>query len=253
MKETIPVLIEGTSITKVFIDYASDKGMRSYQEDHFAVSVLKNGGAAAVVADGMGGMANGAEISTAASEDFIEAVSGIDTEKKPVHILFEGIINKINRSLSNKGGGSTLCGVLCCPKGIYWCSVGDSRLYLIREGKPYQVTQDGDYMNELLDSVISGEMSFETATSDAQKDSLCDFIGASGHLVPDCNVRPLVPEMSDRLFLCSDGVYNALPEAELARIIMENPCDPAEKIIKRVLEMRFEGQDNITALTISFG
>lgn len=248
MSNIYPVSIEGSDIKSITVSCAQDMGRRSYQEDSVVFCGLKNG-AAAVVADGMGGLKDGKQLSCAVTDKFIEAMKSFSLDL-PVHQQFISLVDEVNSSAAGSGSGSTVCAVYCCSKGIYWCSVGDSRLYLIRKGKICRLTEDGDYFNMLLDLVMKGTLSLESADTDPQRDYLFQYIGADKRLSPDCSIRPLIPEKDDSLLICSDGVYNALSDKELAEAVSGSIDGSAGRITELVMAKNISSQDNLTALVM---
>lgn len=250
MSNTYSVSIKGSEVKSITISCAQDMGRRSYQEDSVTFCGLKNG-AAAVVADGMGGLKDGKQLSSNVTEKMLEGIKAFSADI-PIHKQFSSLIEEINGYAAGSGSGSTVCAVYCCSKGVFWCSVGDSRLYLIRNGKICRMTEDGDYFNMLLELVIGGSLSLESADSDPQRDYLFQYIGADKRLSPDCSIRPLIPEKGDSLLICSDGVYNALSDEELAKIVSEKVPGSARRIAEQVMAKDIPSQDNLTALVMGF-
>ncbi len=251
MIERYSISIEGSDISTVTIGSACDMGKRDYQEDSAAFCGFSSG-CAAVVADGMGGLKGGRQLSELVVDKMLGGMKAFKADS-PVNGQFAALIDQINRPAAGSGSGSTVCAVYCCPNGVFWCSVGDSRLYHIRKSKICRLTEDGDYFNMLLERVLKGTLSLEEADNDPERDYLYQYIGASRQLSPDCNVRPLVPEAGDALLVCSDGVYNTLSDAELARYITEDGADSADRIVRQVMARNVPSQDNLTALVMVFG
>lgn len=250
MSNTYSVSIENSDIKSITVSCAQNTGGRSYQEDSAAFCGLKDGVAAAV-ADGMGGLKDGGQLSSLVTKKMLEGIKAFSADI-PIHRQFVSLIDEINASAAGSGSGSTACAVYCCSKGVYWCSVGDSRLYLVRRGKICRLTEDGDYFNMLLERVMQGTLSLESADGDPQRDYLYQYIGASRRLSPDFNFRPLVPEAGDSLLICSDGVYNALSDKELAKAVSEGIEGSAERIADRVMGKNIAAQDNLTAFVMKF-
>ncbi len=249
--------ISGTDITRIALGNSQHQGMRPYQEDSFGYSSTEQSdidrcGLIAVVSDGMGGLSCGDKVSHYAVLAAQNIFSGFSAE--PVHIRFINAINGISATVSQSyaGGGATLSAVYCTPQGIYWCSTGDSRIYLCRNGRLYQLTRDFDYADRLFDRVIDGEISFAEADDDPKKDSLAEYIGSGETLHPDVNIKPFVPQIGDKLLICSDGVYNALPENELLIQLVKKPQRCADGIVAAVLNKGYENQDNFTAIILEF-
>ena len=114
------------------------------------------------------------------------------------------------------------------------------------------LSEDGDYFTELLNGVLREEISYAEAEEDDRKTALTSYIGSGKEIEPEINKRPLLPEAGDTLLICSDGVYNALEERELAEILKEAPGRAAAGIERSVLEMSFSNQDNFTAVILKY-
>lgn len=254
----IKLAISGTGISRIVIGNSQNRGRREYQEDSFGFSslakadVAKNG-FAAIVADGMGGLTDSRQISTFAVQSVIAAVPALGAEKS-VPLRLKALAAEMNRNACamQTGGGSTLAMAHCRHDGVYWCSVGDSRIYLFRAGRLWQVTEDADYLTDLLDEVLRGEITYDEAAVDKRKTALTHYIGDSGEVYAETNVTPFLPLDGDKLLICSDGVYNALEEDELAAILRDNPQAAADRIISEVLKKGYENQDNFTSVILGF-
>ena len=255
---SVPMEIDGSDISKIILGNIQGRGARSYQEDSFGFSSLdkkhvRNHGLTAVVSDGMGGLSNGNKVSSYTVSEIIRKLNSVDVSHEPIS-RFSVVYNSINQYIrgSRIGGGATATTVHCCKKGVFFCSTGDSRIYLFRNRRLYQMTTDFDYFNSLLNKVISGEEYLEDAVDDPQKDSLDEFIGTNKMIFPDINVKPFVPVKNDKLFLCSDGVYNALEASEIANSLNKTAQDAANDIQWKVSSKQYENQDNFTAVILEF-
>ncbi len=248
----------GSRASKIAFGCINNQGARNYQEDSFGFSSVepaevKRQGFTAIVADGMGGLSGGAQISGYFVSAMLEMQKNRDPQV-PVNIYLTQAIRMINNSVLKSGmrGGTTCATAVCLPSGMYWCTVGDSRIYLARGSSLTALNEDTDYLNRLLERVITGELSYEEASSDAKKDALAQYIGYKGNIVPDVNTKPFVPRNGDKILICSDGVYNALPAAELLSALESHAAEAAELIEKRVLSKGYPDQDNFTAIVLEF-
>lgn len=250
--------VDGSDITSVSIGNIQHQGKRDYQEDSFGYTSLEQNdvtekGFIAVVSDGMGGMSNGDKISRYTVSAIKEMRDQVN-DMTPVHIRFTQMLNVINDAVVNGGtvGGATVSAVFCTRNGVFWCSVGDSRVYLRRGKSLVRLSRDFDYMDILLDKVIDGEMSMEDALDEPQKDNLASYVGLNERLSPDVNIRPFIPQRGDKLLICSDGVYNAVPNDELCQILSLRAQDSADEIRQSILRKNYENQDNFTAVVLEF-
>lgn len=254
----ITARFNGSDVSRVLLGNSQHMGMRPYQEDSFGFSSIDaayvaNNGFSAVVADGMGGLTDSKQISSVAVKEFIAETSGLGSEMN-VSLRLSMIVQEINRRAyaMQTGGGSTLCAVYLRNDGVYWCSAGDSRIYLFRNGRLTQLTEDADHYTDLLTDVLDGKITFEEADDDEKKVALTEYIGSSEDIFVDVNVRPLLPQSGDKFLLCSDGVYNALEEHEITEIMRSEPQDAANAVVSAVLGKGYENQDNFTAVILGF-
>lgn len=251
---SIALAIAGTAVTQVLPGNSQHRGMRPYQEDSFGYSsvspedVSKNG-FIAVVSDGMGGLSCGDKVSGYAVSRMQSFCGG-----EPIPAALAGLVNAISAEAAQlfPGGGATLSAVYCARKGVYWCSTGDSRIYLCRNGRLHRLTRDFDYADRLLDRVIDGEISFDDLDGDPKKDTLAEYIGSGEPLSPDVNQKPFLPDPGDKLLICSDGVYNAVSESELLLQLAKKPQECADGILAAVLNKGYENQDNFTSVVLEF-
>lgn len=246
--------VEITGLGTVAVGCVQHQGAREYQEDSVGFTPVNGDpmdGFLAVAADGMGGMSSGAFVSAWTVRRMLETEFGGDT---PIHRQLVEAAQRISGEIAAGGtkGGSTMAAVYLDREGVHICSVGDSRVYLQRGGVLTRLTEDGDYMNVLLDRVISNDMTYQQAAEDSERDSLMQFIGGGVNIRPDVNIIPIRPEKGDRLLICSDGVYNAVPDETLLQSLTLSAAAAAEDILGRVLAKGYRNQDNLTAAVLEF-
>lgn len=249
---------EGSDVRKIAFGSISNQGARNYQEDSFGFSSfekesVKNYGFTAVVADGMGGLSGGDRVSSHVVSSMLELQKSRNVTM-PVNIHLAQSLRAINNSVLASGikGGSTAVVVMCLSSGVYWCTAGDSRVYLFRGGRLTALNEDSDYFNNLIEQVISGDMTYEEAGENSKKDALAQYIGYKGGISPDGNAKPFIPRKNDKLLLCSDGVYNALTAGEIIESLSFNAEEAANVIENRVLAKAYANQDNFTAVVLEF-
>lgn len=253
---SVSLRISGSDVNEISIGNAQNRGARDYQEDSFGYTPLDKAdseGFAAVVADGMGGLAAGDKVSAYAVSALLGMRDQI-TRTEPVHVKFKQLISVINREvvLGGTGGGCTFAAVFCRSDGVYWCSVGDSRIYIFRNGMLFQLSEDGDYQNRLLEQVLAETLTYADMAENEKKDSLVQYIGSKSEPEADVNIRPLIPHSGDRLLICSDGVYNALSAEEMAYALARPAREAADALIGEIQNKNYENQDNNTAIVLEF-
>ncbi len=253
---TVAVSMPNAGISKIAVGNCQGRGSRPYQEDSFGFSpidekTVKERGFTAVVADGMGGLSESNLVSGMLVKYFTDTCFSAEA-KVPLRNQFYDCIKKANTAAMGSGGGSTIVAVYCCAKGVFWCSLGDSRMYLSRKGKLFRVTEDMDYERSLLVQVLDDEILFDEADENPKKAALIQYIGMSEEPMPECSVIPFLPCDGDRLLICSDGVYNALSENELVNALSSPAQQAADVILMSVTMKNYENQDNFTAIVLEF-
>ena len=248
----------GSDVKRIVLGCISERGARSYQEDSFGFSSvakadIEKNGFTAIVADGMGGLSQGAKVSGYVVSAMLEMQRNRNVAV-PAHVYLSRSLCAVNGNVvaSGMNGGSTAVVILCTAKGIHWCTAGDSRVYLFRDQALTVLNEDSDYMNRLMEQVISGDMTFDEAGRDAQKDSLAQYIGCRAGIHPDVNAKPLVPQKGDKLLLCTDGVYNALSGQDLSEALERSAGEAAEELKSRICARGYPNQDNFTAVVMEF-
>jgi serine/threonine protein phosphatase PrpC len=143
-----------------------------------------------------------------------------------------------------QGMGATFTGVGMTPEGVDIIQVGDSRAYLIRNGKIYQITKDQSLVQQLIDAQ---QISAEEAETHTLKNVILQALGAQNEIYP-VSAR-LTPSQNDVLLLCSDGLSNKVSAANMQKCVVEN----IEKLEQACAELVKEanengGEDNITLI-----
>ena len=234
-------------------------GARSTQQDAFGfsdiddIAFLAHGGVLAVVADGMGGMANGGEASHLAVRVFLQSyMAKPETETVPAALLqalhdANQAVFDLARQVGEEHVGTTLVAAVIHDDALHWVSVGDSRLYLWRDQKPTQLSEDHVYAIDLGRDVADGRISREAAETHPERLALTSYLGLDPLKVVDQNPQPLRLLVGDQLFLCSDGFYAALEQDEWASFSNSTDAQQtAEELITRVVNMNRPSQDNLT-------
>jgi len=198
--------------------------VREHNEDAFHLS---EDGRLLLVADGMGGHEAGEIASALAIEAAAQFVTAeqrkvIDAGIQPVEPLLMGALGAAHRkvieaSITSQGRrdmGSALILAYLKSDRVYTCHVGDVRCYVLSGATFQQITRDHSVVGAL---VQSGQLTPEEARVHPKKNEILQAIGMPCGVVPEVNTRPL--ENGDRVLLCSDGLWEALPEAEIHSIV----------------------------------
>lgn len=143
-----------------------------------------------------------------------------------------------------QGMGATFTGMGVTRSGVDIIQVGDSRAYLVRNGKIYQVTKDQSLVQQLIDAQ---QISAEEAETHTLKNVILQALGAQNEIYPVA--ARLAPHKDDILLLCSDGLSNKVNAAALQRIVVENSAQLASACAELVKEANSKGgEDNITVV-----
>jgi protein phosphatase len=209
-----------------------------------------------IIADGMGGH-NSGEIASRLAVDFVSnyitsnpdefSVESEISEKISALIAKANdlIIDNAKRNEKNSGMGTTIIVSMVLNNKIYIGNVGDSRAYLIRNGKIEQITVDHSYIEELLKS---GSITKEEAVNHPQKNIITRALGSSKEVKADTFSVEL--QKKDSILFCTDGLTNMLNDDEILKAITESkePEEICQKLIKGSIANG--GEDNITVIII---
>lgn len=250
--------MENPTSANISVGKLHSQGKRSSQQDSFFVSpaeMVSTHGLLTIVADGMGGLSNGEKVSQTAVSTMADGFYNMKGEPMLVLLaLLERANAAVNRLLGPSGrnkSGSTLVAGLIRDKKFYYLSVGDSRIYLYRGGELTQLNREHVFQNDLLLQVVNGEKSFQTAVSDKAGAGLTSFLGMGKLKYIDIPACPVDIHPGDQFLLMSDGVYNALSDAELKLHLSKSPADAAAAIGEAIEAKGYTSQDNYTAVILS--
>lgn len=243
-------------------------GNRRYQQDAVFVSPSRKLAAnkktrvLAVVCDGMGGMADGGRASQTAIRQMMQGFQQI--EKLPnvdIPTFFRRGIVTIDRVIHDfpkedgKGSGTTMVAAIAEDNKLYWASVGDSRIYIIRGKQMRQVTRDHNYWLRLQDMVANGQLTEEEARAKPQKEALISFLGIGNVSLMDVNVQPFEMQYGDTIMLCSDGITKTLPDSQIHNIITNDIVsmeDKAKTLVNAAVTGNTHSQDNTSVAIIQY-
>lgn len=247
--------IPGISIGKIH-----DIGRRDYQQDSFGqTAVLRNTGILAVLADGMGGLSGGERVSQKIVMEALTFGSTLQANQVPTALpgMVAGINRAVNQMLGPKGlytSGSTVVSALITGNALRWISVGDSRVYLYRDGQISQLSRDHDLLQDWMPDILEGKRSMAEALRDPNGRKLTSFIGMGELRHVDYNRTPIPLLPGDRVLLMSDGVYGTVSDAEMAAILRD--CGSvqlaASHIGQRIMGAALPYQDNYTLIVLGY-
>lgn len=239
------------------------QGARPEQQDSYIVSdwhnddLCREKGILLAMADGMGGLDHGREISSILVEELHQNYLDCEMDAAPDAWLLEllGMANrKVNRFLRDKTpGGSTLVLALVIGDELFHLSVGDSRLYLSRGKGLVLLNRQQSYGAKLDLMLVKGILPARELASHPQRRALTSYVGMGDLEGVDRNTVPLHLEEGDQLLLLSDGVFGTLTEEEIAQCLTDDPERSAQRLGERVREQNRPYQDNYTAVIYRHG
>jgi PPM family protein phosphatase len=221
---------------------------------------VDDNGIVVAVSDGMGGALAGEVASKMAVESVCEKLLHEDTDETltPEADEYHLIAKLYNATLyanylvhdqgrtdpQFQGMGATFTGMGLTSKGVDVIQVGDSRAYLVRNGRIYQITKDQSLVQQLIDAQ---QISPEEAETHTLKNVILQALGAQNEIYPVA--ARLSPCQGDVLILCSDGLSNKVSAASMQRAIVENYDSLEHACVELVKEANENGgEDNITVV-----
>ena len=241
------------------------QGSRGYQEDAFAYlnggELPSSGGERAllVLADGMGGHVAGAIASRTVVQAIIETYGkgqGLVTDRlrDALGAANDAIATRVDAEPELDGMGSTAVAAVASGDGLEWISVGDSPMWLYRNGVMRRLNADHSMAPVFARLVKIGQMTAEEAAIDRQRNALRSAITGEEIELVDVSSQPVGLESGDIVVLASDGV-ETLNTEEIAAVLSradESGLDAAVSEILRTVEGAGNAnQDNATLMLYS--
>ena len=233
----------------------SRKGGREKNEDRMGYCYTRDAGLFAL-ADGMGGhpegeVASQLALQTLAARFQREARPRLE---EPLKFLHDAIIaghHQLLRYATERALMDTprTTVVACVVQGsaAYWAHCGDSRLYLVRGDKLVARTRDHSY-SELQDTLAQ----VVPMGDRVNRNVLFTCLGSPGKPVID-TTGPLLVHPGDRLMLCSDGLWGALPDNVITDVLIKHTVsDAVPELVERALRAAGEKSDNVTVLAVEW-
>lgn len=235
-------------------------GRRQYQQDSLGHGLVLDGrGILAVLADGMGGLQDGDKVSQKIIVRSLELGATLQSNQVggALYRILNQVNEDVNRMLTPSGlykCGSTMVAVLVQDMTFQWISVGDSRIYLYREGYVNRLNRDHDLFQDWMPEILNGNRVMEDCLADPDGRKLTSFIGMGRLKYVDGSISAIDILPGDRILLMSDGVYGEVPEEEMAAILKQFPDvnQAAAALDRRVRANQNPHQDNYTALILGF-
>lgn len=229
----------------------TSRGGRSYNEDAVGSRTEGDHGLF-VVADGLGGHSFGEAASACVRDAMLEDFPCRDGDPAP---WLEARIAEANQRLlalqqeKNAVLKSTVAALYIMGSRAVWAHAGDSRLYLIHEGRIKACSEDHSVAYK---KYKAGEITRKELAFDEDQPRLLRSLGGEDHNEPDLRIYEELLSPGDGFLLCSDGAWEFLDDEEIAIDLLKSKSARqwAEYLLLRMME-RIEGDnDNLTVLTV---
>lgn len=222
---------------------------RPTNEDCFRLP--ENGEKFAIVADGMGGHQAGEVASAMAVEAFAAYMNkpfeGVEAQLKNAMLYANGNVFRAAQADPAKAGmGTTLTALYLQGADAYISHVGDTRVYLMRNGSLLRITEDHTLVEAL---VLAGKITPAEARIHPKRNLITRSLG--NHPMVDVDVMHLDNRPGDIWMLCSDGLSNHVTERQMSRVLQAE--ESWQQKVDRMVEMAVENgtTDNITCVIVT--
>ena len=226
--------------------------VRENNQDALEYGTLGTTAQYAVVCDGMGG-ANGGNIASKIAvevigsrirDGFEQSMSAHSVERlleSAMATANSGVYERAMQQPELAGMGTTVVAAITCGNKAYISHVGDSRLYLWRDGTLTPITRDHSVVQELVES---GQISADEARSHPRKNYITRALGVTDDESGEYDELALLP--GDRLLLCTDGLTNEVSPRILSKLLNQDAETAVEMLVCAALNSG--GADNITVV-----
>ena len=198
------------------------------------------------VADGMGGHAAG----EVASEIAVRVLSELAPEHpdgealgRAIEEANRAVIQAAREGRGRQGMGTTMTAAMLEGERLVIAQVGDSRAYLLHQGKLQQLTRDHSLMADMIEA---GQLTPEEARTHPQRSVITHALGSDAHLHPD--IYEINVETGDRLLICSDGLSGMIFDDQIENTLrrVQDPQRCASQLVNEAIAAG--GHDNVTVI-----
>jgi serine/threonine protein phosphatase PrpC len=249
--------------SKVTIDYGemTHPGGRKENEDYLSAALDAEGDSYCfIIADGMGGHSGGRNASQLAVESIISSYTHIDRDNpgKWLYEAFQEAHNSIKwagkADASVRNMRTTCVAMVILGGKAYWASVGDSRIYIMRDGTVLQKSKDHSVVQVLLDM---GEIKPEDVPGHPDRNRVLRTLGMDEDMKPTVSSEGLLLQRGDTILLCTDGFWEYVTDSTIAEFFHEHSNLQAQWLLDelcnriiRIARMNNERHDNLSAQLI---
>lgn len=238
-------------------------GTRTSQQD--SIFAYRNDNEAiGIVCDGMGGLEGGELASRTAVKSLTDAWFAKNENEDIMTFLREEAYKADEKvfSLQNGDGerldaGSTIVVAIIQDRNqLYWLSIGDSKIYIIRGTEILSVCRQHNYRLTLDRQLEAGTITPEKyKAEECNAEALISYLGMGNVSLMDVNREPFSLEDRDIILLCSDGLYKSLTEEQILAIIKGNDINMqvlADTLTAQALGDKQSGQDNTSVVVLQY-
>ena len=233
----------------------SRRGGRDKNEDRMGYCYTRDAGLFAL-ADGMGGHPEG-DMAAQVALQTMAAVFQREAKPSladPLRFLHDAVMAGHHQLLHYATSRSlvdtprtTIVACVLQGSAAYWAHCGDSRLYLVRADKLIARTRDHSYseLQEAMAQVVP-------MPERMNRNVLFTCLGSPGKPMID-TAGPLLMHPGDRVLLCSDGLWGALPDSVITAVLAGAPIsDAVPELVEQALRQAGPKSDNVTALAVEW-
>jgi PPM family protein phosphatase len=245
----------------LILDLSTGKSWTATEEEPDELLTFSQGyyGSLLAVSDGMGGALAGEVASRMAVETVRDRMLQLQAHETHGKIAFQErlrlsieeanllINDESQTNIEHKGLGATFTAIAAIGNQIYFAQVGDSRAYLLRQGKIYRITKDQSLVQQLIDA---GQITEEEAETHSYRNVILQALGAHDNVNVEVSYLPLC--QLDTLVLCSDGLSGKMHQDEILGIV--EGANDFKSACQESIDLANErgGEDNITIVVVQF-
>ncbi|HPM02815.1 MAG TPA: Stp1/IreP family PP2C-type Ser/Thr phosphatase [Candidatus Cloacimonadota bacterium] len=223
--------------------------VREKNQDYYGTYDTVNG-KLVIVCDGMGGYQGGEIASQLAVETVKQVISSEMTDN--IHHLILSALHRAHQVIKEKQGedsalsdmGTTIVMLLVKEHQFWFAHVGDSRIYLLRQGELQRLNKDHSLVQQMIDG---GLISEEQARSHPKKNIITRALGAKDG-TPDVS-GPYSVFQGDKFLLCTDGMYGYFNDSEIQEILKRETQNACSEFVS--ISNQRGGDDNITVQIVN--
>lgn len=256
-------ILEDEEFQKVTVGISSVLGTRKTQQDS-VYGNFQNGNGIGIVCDGMGGLQGGEKASYTAvavlAGDYQETQGRIEDIPTFLKQEVRKADNEVAKLCDQNGAlldaGTTLVSVIIQDDKLYWISVGDSKIYIMRNDEIVCVNRLHNYRMTMDEMLRKGDLTPEEYQKrEKQAEALISYVGMGGVSLMDISPEGFQLRDGDKVLLASDGLYRLLPDQVILNIVKKHMFDmqnAAKALTDEATSRRISAQDNTSVVLIHY-